>query len=314
MAIDRRRLRGTGPSSPVPRARSRVRRRTTRHRRRSRRTRPASSTRTRTRAPSRSSPARWRPTPTIARPTRSVKHWAAADGPIINVKISSAPTTGTVIVVAQAMTMRNAISRRWGRSPRAAAMSGAIDAQQQRSIEDRHGDDADGAEHDHRHELARAHAEDLAEEQREDLGLVLRAETQERRAEGQHHHQRQRRDGVGSSRVDSGHRCPGPPPKEKTPRPIRGLSADEVRAGGAGEGAVGDGVRRERRAAQHDEESDDATDDGHHRPHLPRVHHEAAEHHAPTATVVDVASADAARATHERKSGQRGSRGRSATR
>ena len=38
-----------------------------------------------------------------------------------------APTTGTVMVVAQATTTRNAISVRWGRSPRASAISGTME-------------------------------------------------------------------------------------------------------------------------------------------------------------------------------------------
>ena len=57
---------------------------------------------------------------------------------------------------------------------------------------------------DHRQELAGADPEDLAEQQREDLGLVLRALAQEGGTEGQHHHQGQGGDDVGP-----------PPPAER---------------------------------------------------------------------------------------------------
>ncbi len=65
--------------------------------------------------------------PSSAAPGRSVTHRAAAGGPIMRLKINSAPTTGTVMVVAQATTTRKASSMRWGRSPPAAAISGTIE-------------------------------------------------------------------------------------------------------------------------------------------------------------------------------------------
>ena len=52
-------------------------------------------------------------------------------------------------------------------------------------------------EHGHRQHLARADAQDLAEEQREDLGLVLSALAQERSAKSEHHDQNQGGDDVG---------------------------------------------------------------------------------------------------------------------
>ena len=52
---------------------------------------------------------------------------AAAAGPIIRLNISSAPTTGTVMLVARAMTSRNARSIRRGGTPRAAATSGSAE-------------------------------------------------------------------------------------------------------------------------------------------------------------------------------------------
>ena len=49
---------------------------------------------------------------------------AAAAGPIIRLNISSAPTTGTVIEVARAITMRKYNSARRVETPRASATSG----------------------------------------------------------------------------------------------------------------------------------------------------------------------------------------------
>ncbi len=63
----------------------------------------------------------------IATSARSLKDLAAAGGPIMSVKINSAPTTGTVMVVAQARITRKMSSSRCGFSPWAAAISGAID-------------------------------------------------------------------------------------------------------------------------------------------------------------------------------------------
>ena len=54
----------------------------------------------------------------------AVNERAAAAGPIIRLNISSAPTTGTVMDVASAITTRNASSIRSGDRPRAAATSG----------------------------------------------------------------------------------------------------------------------------------------------------------------------------------------------
>ena len=58
---------------------------------------------------------------------RAVSERAAAAGPIIRLNISSAPTTGTVMLVARAMTSRNARSMRAVRRPRAAATSGSAE-------------------------------------------------------------------------------------------------------------------------------------------------------------------------------------------
>src|SRR5487761_1469570 len=62
-----------------------------------------------------------------ARAGLAVTDRAAAAGPIIRLNISSAPTTGTVIDVARAITTRNTSSIRSGESPRAAATSGIAD-------------------------------------------------------------------------------------------------------------------------------------------------------------------------------------------
>src|SRR5438874_1673355 len=54
----------------------------------------------------------------IARAGRAVSDLAAAAGPIIRLNISSAPTTGTVMLVARAMTSRNTSSIRRAGTPR----------------------------------------------------------------------------------------------------------------------------------------------------------------------------------------------------
>src|SRR5215470_10649052 len=60
----------------------------------------------------------------IAAPGRAVTERAAAAGPIIRLNISSAPTTGTVIDVATAITTRKERSTRRVETPRASAPSG----------------------------------------------------------------------------------------------------------------------------------------------------------------------------------------------
>src|SRR5450759_5159135 len=57
----------------------------------------------------------------------SVTDRAAAGGPIISLKISSAPTTGSVMLVARATITRKYISIRSARTPRASASSGITD-------------------------------------------------------------------------------------------------------------------------------------------------------------------------------------------
>ena len=64
---------------------------------------------------------------TIARTGRLVRHRAAAGGPIIKLKISNAPTTGTVMVVVRATIRRKQISMRYPRMPLASATSGTIE-------------------------------------------------------------------------------------------------------------------------------------------------------------------------------------------
>ena len=60
----------------------------------------------------------------IASTGLAVRDLAAAAGPIIRANISRAPTTGTVMLVASAMTSRNASSIRRADTPRASATSG----------------------------------------------------------------------------------------------------------------------------------------------------------------------------------------------
>src|SRR5260370_26385427 len=63
----------------------------------------------------------------IARTGLAVSDLAAAAGPIIRLNISSAPTTGTVMLVARAMTSRNPSSIRRDDTPRASATSGSAE-------------------------------------------------------------------------------------------------------------------------------------------------------------------------------------------
>src|SRR5580692_8082351 len=103
---------------------------------------------------------------------RAVSERAAAAGPIIRLNISSAPTTGTVMLVARAMTSRNASSMR--------------------PEHDRDGHDRDGAEPEDGQHLAGADPEHLAEQQRVGLLRVLGAPADEQRADAEHHHEGQR--------------------------------------------------------------------------------------------------------------------------
>ena len=61
-----------------------------------------------------------------------------------------------------------------------------------------------------------------------------------------------------------------------------------IGAGGSGECAVGDGMGREGRASKHDEEADDARDDGDDGAHFPRIGHEAREHQIAAVPIVVV--------------------------
>src|SRR4029077_10147875 len=63
----------------------------------------------------------------MARTGLAVSDLAAAAGPIIRLNISRAPTTGTVMLVASAMTSRNASSIRRADTPRASATSGSAE-------------------------------------------------------------------------------------------------------------------------------------------------------------------------------------------
>src|SRR5260370_61238 len=63
----------------------------------------------------------------IASIGRAVSDLAAAAGPIIRLNISRAPTTGTVMLVARAITSRNASSIRRDDTPRASATSGIVE-------------------------------------------------------------------------------------------------------------------------------------------------------------------------------------------
>ena len=58
---------------------------------------------------------------------RAVTDRAAADGPIIRLNISRAPATGTVMLVARAMSSRNPSSIPRADTPRASATSGSAE-------------------------------------------------------------------------------------------------------------------------------------------------------------------------------------------
>jgi hypothetical protein len=64
----------------------------------------------------------------MACPGRLVNDLAAAAGPIISANMSSAPTTGTVMLVASAITIRKHSSIRRVLTPRASATSGSVEA------------------------------------------------------------------------------------------------------------------------------------------------------------------------------------------
>ena len=99
---------------------------------------------------------------------------------------------------------------------------------------------------------AGADAEDLAEEQRVDLRLVLGGPGQERGAEGEHHDEREgRRDVVAPAAAERAD-AEGAQEREDG-QADEGADAEQAGAGRAGERALGDGVGGERRAAQHHE-------------------------------------------------------------
>ena len=128
---------------------------------------------------------------TTAGTGRATKARAAAGGPIMRLKISSAPTTGTVTVVAAATTSRKAISMRRAADAPCLGDVGHRRGEQQGPVEQCDRGDARGAHGEDRHQLGGADTEDLAEEERVDLRFVAAAEAQEERAQGEHHDQRQ---------------------------------------------------------------------------------------------------------------------------
>jgi hypothetical protein len=67
------------------------------------------------------------PETAIARAGRSVTKRAVAGGPIMRLKTSKAPTTGSAIVVTTPTARRNNSSMRAGLTPRTDASSGAIE-------------------------------------------------------------------------------------------------------------------------------------------------------------------------------------------
>ncbi len=136
---------------------------------------------------------------------------------------------------------------------------------------------ADGGHRDRRPQLVGADAEHLAEQQRVDLWGVLDAEAEKQGAEREHQHERQRSHRVAApasaERADSER----PEQREDAEADDR-VDADQAGAGSAREGTVGNRVSNERRAAQHDEESDHAGDNRDDARHLPGIDHESGEH------------------------------------
>ena len=212
--------------------------------------------------------------PISAAPGRSVTHRAAAGGPIISEKMRRAPTTGTVMVVAQATTTRNAISVRWGRSPRASAISGTMEV----SISRRY-----------RTPMARTHTSPRTATGTIWLELTPRISPKSsEKICGSYSVLWLRKAAPRASIITrasavatSGRpRRPSDPiPRAATegehPETDQRVDADETGSGGTGEGAVGDGVGREGCAPHHDEEADDAGHDRHQGGDLPGVGHEA---------------------------------------
>ena len=117
---------------------------------------------------------------------------------------------------------------------RAAAGGPIIRAKIRRSpIEGSIGEKADQAQHRHRQDLARA---------------------------DQPHDKGERRDHVGPAPSAERPDAEGGKEGEDT-QADQGVNSDEIRAGGAGEGPLGDGMGRERRTPEHDEEADHPSDD-----------------------------------------------------
>ena len=125
----------------------------------------------------------------------------------------------------------------------------------------------------------RADPKHLSEEERVDRWRVLAAEAEKERTEGEHHHQRQRGHHVvaaaAAEKAD-----PECSREREDAEAEQRADPNQARPGGAGEGAVGDRVGREGRAAQDGEEADHAGDHGDDAGDGPGVDHEPREHRA----------------------------------
>ena len=196
---------------------------------------------------------------------RLVNDRAAAGGPISRLKMSRDPTTGTAMVVTSATTTRNARSIARALTPRASATSGATEESISGRYRTSHGHDARGGDRDGGHELAGGDAEDLPEEQREDLGGVLAGPRQEQIAESEHQHDRE-----GGGDVAAGPRRPSPaistaPARENTPRPMMVLTPIRLAPAAPAKAPLGRACAANADAAQHREEPHHAGHDGHDR-------------------------------------------------
>src|ERR1019366_7702164 len=128
-------------------------------------------------------------------------------------------------------------------------------------------------------EVKRRHAEEVAEEQCEDLLLELPGLAEKRRPECQQHHERERRGDVRpTSPTERADQERGE--QREHAETNKGAHPDEVRPCGTSERAVRDRVGGECRASEHDTEADHARNNRDDRGDLPRIDHEAGEHGA----------------------------------
>ncbi len=184
-----------------------------------------------------------------------VMELAPAGGPTRSANMSSAPTIGTLVVVAAARRKPNTTVIVRGLMPRAAAVSGRDDANSRGCIQLQWREDTahQGSPSARaRRQIRRGSVRIVAR----DLRGILSRTTDEQGSEAEHSHQRQRGycivpgmtledgDGEGASHGEEA-------------KANEGIETKECRASGTGESAVGDGMGKERVASDHHEEAND---------------------------------------------------------